>query len=178
MKWLMMIAAVLMVGGVAGAAEIPAQSTIRLQLLNAAKVPDDVLEKSRQQVARIFEQAGVEVVWTAEAPRLTVIIIPRVLGFDRATSPVMGAALKTTSGLLVQVFFQQVEGFARSHHVDLSTILGHVIAHEVGHLMLPTESHSPTGLMRAEWDSAQMRDVVRGAVTFTDEQAESIRARH
>ena len=77
---------------------------------------------------------------------------------------------------IAQVFFRRVEEFARIYRVDLSTMLGHVIAHEVGHLLMPTNAHSPTGLMRGVWDDAQVRDAAGGALTFTDGQAEKIRA--
>src|SRR5262249_30063747 len=53
-------------------------------------------------------------------------------------------------------------------------VLGHVIAHEVGHLMrLP---HSNTGIMRASWDASDFR--LHGAVEllFTEEESQRLRA--
>ena len=53
-------------------------------------------------------------------------------------------------------------------------VLGHVIAHEVGHLMrLP---HSNTGIMRARWDASDFR--LHGAVElhFTEEESQRLRA--
>jgi hypothetical protein len=172
----MIVAALLMVVGVASAAETPEPQTERLQLRNDSRVPDDVLEASQHEVDRIFARAGFAVIWTDDAPRFTVKIVPNVLGYSRAASPVMGVASRTTSGATAQIFFRQVEDFARVHHVDLSTMLGHVIAHEVGHLLLPADLHSRSGLMRGEWDRTQMRDAIRGALTFTDGQAQKIRA--
>ena len=32
------------------------------------------------------------------------------------------------------------------------TILGRVTAHEIGHLLIGTNSHAPSGLMRASWN--------------------------
>jgi hypothetical protein len=172
----MIVAAVLMVVGIAGAAETPEPLTIRLQLKDHARVPDDVLEESRDEAVRIFARAGLDVMWTDAAPRFTVNIVARVLGYDRAASPVMGAVSRTTSGPIAQVFFRQVEGFARIYNVDLGTMLGHVIAHEVGHLLLSTAAHSRTGLMRGAWDDTQVRALAGGALTFTDGQALRIRA--
>jgi hypothetical protein len=53
---------------------------------------------------------------------------------------------------------------------QVSTVLAHVIAHELGHLLLP-EGHSPTGLMRASLDP-------HGVVLsqFTDDQSRAMRA--
>jgi hypothetical protein len=159
-----------------GAAQTPTPPTVRLQLRSEARVSDDVLKEARHEVARIFARSGFEVVWTDTAPQVTVKIAAQVLGYARAASQVMGAAMRTTNGPVAHVFFQQVLDFARIYHVDLSTMLGYLIAHEVGHLLLPTYSHSPTGLMRGEWDDRQVHDAARGALTFRDRQAQKIRA--
>ena len=58
----MIVAAVLMVAGVAGADEILEPPTVRLQLKNDARVPGEVLEESRDEVTRIFARAGFEVI--------------------------------------------------------------------------------------------------------------------
>ena len=172
----MILAAVLMIGGTARAAGTQEPRTVRLQLRIDVKAPDDVLEDAQEEVDRIFAESGFEVVWTNTRPQITVKIASQVLGYARAASPVMGVASRTANGPVAQVFFRQVQDFARICRVDLSTMLGHVIAHEVGHLLLPTYSHSPTGLMRGEWDKRQVRDAARGALTFTDAQAQKIRA--
>jgi len=176
LRWSLTVAAVLMVVGIAGAAETPEPPAVRLQLRSDIRVPDDVLEEARDEVVRIFAQSRFEVVWTDTAPDVTVRIAAQVLGFARAKSQVMGAAKRTPDGRVAHVFFRQVQEFARIYHIDLSSMLGHVIAHEVGHLLLPTFAHSPTGLMRAEWDDMQVRDAARRALTFTDGQAHRIRA--
>jgi hypothetical protein len=56
-------------------------------------------------------------------------------------------------------------------------MLGHVIAHELGHLLLPHGGHSVGGVMRAEWDPAQVMSAARGILTFTPDQAGMIRER-
>jgi hypothetical protein len=68
-----------------------------------------------------------------------------------------------------------VQDFTRVHHVDLSTMLAHVIAHEIGHLLL-SSAHSPTGLMQPAWDTALVRQAVNGSLTFTEAQAAIIKA--
>jgi hypothetical protein len=57
-----------------------------------------------------------------------------------------------------------------------SKILGHVIAHEMGHLLLPPNSHSQSGVMNADWDSEQLLRMVKGLLQFTPEQGELIRS--
>jgi hypothetical protein len=52
-----------------------------------------------------------------------------------------------------------------------SQLLGHVMAHEMGHLLLPYGAHSIAGLMRPAWDRSQVRAAAEGLLTFTPDQA-------
>ena len=61
--------------------------------------------------------------------------------------------------------------------MDASQLLGHVMAHELGHLLLPHGAHSAAGLMRPALDRAQVRAAIAGLLTFTPDQAALIRAR-
>jgi hypothetical protein len=57
-------------------------------------------------------------------------------------------------------------------HAPLGWLLGEVMAHEVGHLLLPINSHATTGIMRAS-----MRAEFGLRPRFTAEQAALIRRR-
>jgi hypothetical protein len=61
-------------------------------------------------------------------------------------------------------------------YVSMGQVLGHVIAHEIGHLLLNQEVHSPHGIMRGEWGFADFRDMTCGMLLFTPQQAEFLRA--
>jgi hypothetical protein len=176
MKWAMAMAVMITVARVADAAEPGQLRAIRLQMDNDADVPAAILKSSQDEVARIFADAGLEMEWTETEPRFTVQIVTSVLGFARASSPVMGVALRTPGGATAQIFFNQVQGFARTSHVVVSTLLAHVIAHEIGHLLLPRMPHSATGLMKADWDRALVRELTAGSLTFTDAQIKGILA--
>jgi len=176
MKWWITVAVVMTSVSIAEAAETGQPRTIDLQMRNDARVPEHILHESQDVVTRIFASAGLAVRWTETAPQFTVTIEAQVLGYARASSPVMGVARRNPDGLMVQVFFRQVQDFARTYRCDLSTILAHVIAHEVGHLLLPGGAHSPAGLMQARWDRALVRKAVGDSLTFTEAEASRIRA--
>jgi hypothetical protein len=55
-------------------------------------------------------------------------------------------------------------------------ILGEMMAHELGHILLNLPLHSPTGIMRGDWDLKDLWDVACGLLLFTRQQAEVIRA--
>ncbi len=59
--------------------------------------------------------------------------------------------------------------------LSLGQLLGHGIAHEIGHLLLGTNSHSPSGLMSAHWSTRELKLAARGQLTFSIDQAATIR---
>jgi hypothetical protein len=172
----MVMAVMITVARVAEAAEPRQLPAIHLQMDNDAVVPAAILKKTQDEVAQIFADAGLGVEWTETVPKFTVQIVASALGYARASSPVMGVALRTPRGATAQIFFKQVQDFARTYHVDVGTLLAYVIAHEIGHLLLPRMPHSATGLMQAQWDSALVREATAGSLTFTDAQIERILA--
>jgi hypothetical protein len=177
MDWWLAMAVVITIARVADASEPGQRPAIHLQMVNHANVPAAVLNASQDEVARIFAIAGLSVEWAETGPRFTVQIVHTgVVGYRKAPSTVMGVALRKPGGATAQIFFNHVQDFARSYRIGLSTLLAHVIAHEIGHLLLPHMPHSTTGLMQAVWDEALVREARAGSLMFTDEQIKRILA--
>ena len=59
-------------------------------------------------------------------------------------------------------------------HIEISGILGHAMAHELGHV-LGLDSHSPAGLMHAVWNLTDLQNASFGKLLFTRHQTETIR---
>lgn len=170
MKWSLITAVMITVARVADAAEQEQLPAIRLQMDDDAEVPVAILKKSQDEVARIFGAVGVGVEWTETAPSITVRIVTSALAYAGRSSSVMGVALRRPSGATAQIFLKQVQDFARTYDGDVSILLAYVIAHEIGHLLLPRMPHSPTGLMKGDWDRTLVREAAAGSLTFTDAQ--------
>jgi hypothetical protein len=49
------------------------------------------------------------------------------------------------------------------------------MAHEIGHLLLPSGSHSSRGLMRGDWNLEDLRQVDRRRLKFSAREGELIR---
>jgi hypothetical protein len=87
---------------------------------------------------------------TAGSPALVIRDQMRApLGFS-VVDPVVGA------GAIAMVFLDRVLSLARRTGIDPGRLLGRVIAHEIGHLLLRTTSHSRTGLMREVWTDEEL----------------------
>jgi hypothetical protein len=77
--------------------------------------------------------------------------------------------------LTAWAFYERILDVATILGVDPGLLLGEVIAHEMGHLLLPYDSHSRTGLMRAGWDKSQAANAVIGNLTFNPGESGLIR---
>jgi hypothetical protein len=79
-------------------------------------------------------------------------------------------------GTVAYVFYDHVTTQAEVMRQFLPMILGYAIAHEIGHLLLRTTGHSPSGIMRAQCTPRDLRSAALGELLFTPEESEAIRA--
>jgi hypothetical protein len=96
-------------------------------------------------------------------------VAPDVLG----DSIIDGASRRGTLGT---VFADRVDAAAPGLQVAPATLLGRAIAHEIGHLLLGTTAHSPTGLMRGNWTASYDTSADRAGWQFLPEQAIAMHA--
>jgi len=188
-----LIAGALLVSGLAvatppAAAQPRLDPTITLFVRDDVGLPSMILRYAEDEVRRIFRAVGLGVAWhRAGAPRVPqgaaakfwLIIQGDELAELRALpKPVLGAAPGTPQrrGRLAYVFYHRIEQVSNAFNVDSALILAHAIAHEIGHLLLPTSGHTSTGLMRASWDRHDLQDATQGALGFSPQQADLIRA--
>lgn len=175
---------------------------ISIQIHNYAQLDRKTLHEGEQVAEAIFRKAGLETNWqSATLPSVRKIsaeqgplsreiqldLLPRSM---TASLKVRDDALGLAPGIgpdrrLAYVFCDKVEDFAHqqlmeyfrgtvSHPASISQILGYVIAHEVGHVLLDLQSHSPTGIMRANWNIKDLQDAVYGSLLFTPAQAKAM----
>ena len=74
------------------------------------------------------------------------------------------------------VFYDRVEQLAKGGTASVPVILGHAVAHEIGHLLLGSNSHTPQGLMRARWSRQDLQNASIGNLLFTSEQTQAMSA--
>ena len=81
-----------------------------------------------------------------------------------------------TAPFLATVYVDRVEAVARGAGIDARTVLGLAIAHEIGHVLLNSNTHAPSGLMRADWSRNELRRKDAAAWHFLDIEAAHLRA--
>jgi hypothetical protein len=164
--------------------------TISVTVLDDAGVPPEWLRQAKGELERIYREIEVEIVWwdprrpesqgnggTVPQNLLTVAIRRNSTSLqDALPENTMGIASGTAleRGRVAYVFYGQTEQFTP---LVRGRFLGHFMAHELGHLLLPQYSHSATGLMRARWNREDLERAQHGLLRFTPEQATLIRSR-
>jgi hypothetical protein len=157
-----------------------------VRVANEAKLPHDLLQAARLRAGEIFESAGVSLQWrdvdeevrprtTGAADVFVVLASTRLTAVictvNRLPPHTMGAAM-ARQRQLAYVFTDRIQELATRKRLMPSTILGEVIAHELGHLLLPDLAHAKGGVMRATLDVR-----FHGPAQFTQEEAAALRAR-
>jgi hypothetical protein len=74
------------------------------------------------------------------------------------------------------VYADLVEGIARRAGADAATVLGRAIAHEIGHLLLNSNAHPESGLMRAAWSQRELRGSAPAHWQFLEPEIQKMRA--
>ncbi len=165
--------------------------TVRIH--DYAHLPIESLESAQEQVQQLYADIGVHTIWATslrptESPdppiardseELLINILPfpmsRRLG---VAEQILGLAVGTPleRGKVAYVLFDRVRRVAATSARQPADVLGVIIAHELGHLLLPHGSHSPIGLMRGVWHAVDFRVTnLPQQLSFTPAQAQDIR---
>jgi hypothetical protein len=75
------------------------------------------------------------------------------------------------------VFFNRIDSVAGGDAAPTEVLLGRVMAHEIGHLLLGPNAHSSAGIMQGAWTSRQLSMQAAREMVFTAKQSRIIQAR-
>lgn len=182
----------------------PLQSAVlHIHVYNLADVGSRDLTRAELVAAVIFAEAGIATNWSDDSLRnprelatdfsanglssgscIRAIQVSQLkLQFLRATPRstfpgALGYALPCARfGVTVTVFVDRCEEVMYHTLASLPKILAHAMAHEIGHVLLASNEHSDSGIMRGLWTRADWRTVAASHMTFLSEQAERMRNR-
>jgi hypothetical protein len=97
---------------------------------------------------------------------LPAAILPRMLGY---------AFPWTRNGVHAIIMYDRIETAAVSEASSVDKILGSALAHEVGHVLLRSEQHSQSGVMKAVWSRADYQRLAVRQLEFLPYQAVMLR---
>jgi len=168
----------------------PDQLRILIRVYDFAHVDRDVLQSGEKLTTQIFRKAGTEVVWldrlTAQpsnaevvGPEFRLNIVPRLemlsSAQEKSKDDLLGFATpcgETEQACIFYVLYSRISTWAAQNGTTPNRILGHVMAHEIGHALLGPYAHAPTGIMQGRLPRLNMGRVLY----FTDVQSRLLRA--
>jgi len=182
-RWGLVLSSVLLWSSIASAQNRSSQVTVLV--INSAGVATAVLRQAEREAGRVFDAAGVEIQWVncgethqcQSIPGPTEFMLHIVPSGNTRSDFVFGEAFLGVDGRgqYCDVFFDRLRQAQGA--VDLALLLGDVSAHELGHLLLGSNSHSSFGIMQPRWGAEGLRRLGMGMLLFTREEARSMRSR-
>lgn len=189
-----------LVAGTMGAAEKPSvrsrEAALRLtvRIYDYAGIAARTLQAASQEAATVLGKAGFETDWrfceaaqgqvpeTCNQPlqrgELAVRIVPRAkpkngaLGFTEC-----GSAVENSEGLgaYATLYADCLSTMPSIDGLMPSAMLGHLLAHEIGHLLLRGKDHADKGIMRPQMREEDWKLAAVGMLVFTPQQAALLR---
>jgi hypothetical protein len=176
--------------------EAQAKPKITVTVYNRSKLADATLTAGQSVALEVLRRAGVESIWvncpvrtTPAANRecqqppnptkLVLTVVPHWVDNHRFHSHALGFALEVEHGFGAYgyIFQQRLDELAAATHISAARLLGHAMAHEIGHLLKGSNSHSPRGLMSEHWYANDLRDAAIGSLNFTADDEVLIQTR-
>lgn len=140
-----------------------------IRIYDTAGTTSAARRRALERASDILADADVQVDWRDcsprtgqrhpscnESPKPGELVVRFVRQPESRHLRALGEALvdsATGTGILATVFVDRIEQFAARARADVESMLGRVMAHEIGHLLLGSAAHSETGLMRESWSA-------------------------
>jgi hypothetical protein len=125
------------------------------------------LELARVQAGQVLTAIGIEPIWPPchatgcigrpKPQDVAVRIVVSGAGSRRGSLGFSTIDVMQHAGTLATVYADRVDVLAAEAGVERGWLLGRVIAHEIGHLLLGTTQHARYGVMRALWLTTELQ---------------------
>jgi hypothetical protein len=167
-------------GNPALATSAQAVGKIRVCVNSSTYAAASALTRAKIITSRMFLTAGVALDWQSIATaacRGSQQTQTVILDFSTDTPPsehfgAMAYALPYEAVHIV-VLFDRIQRSADGP-TQLSTLLAHVMTHEITHLLQGISRHTATGVMKAHWDAKDVADMAQDALPFASEDIDLI----
>jgi hypothetical protein len=157
--------------GSAWASDLRAAQHVAVAICDLEGVPNVLIDLAEEVAGEVYRDAGVELEWADHDCHpgegvFAVNVTSREMAGTLVSDHTIGFAETGTRD--ATVLYDRVKWFARRYHLNCGVMLGYVIAHELGHLLLPPRAHSAEGVMRAILD---LHLAAERQLRFTSQQA-------
>jgi hypothetical protein len=146
-------------------------------------VPNQASYGAKIQVTRMLAQVGVSVDWRNGEPSarsLSASSLAIRAGFiagipEHLHKGALAYAQPFDPIPVITVMYDRLQGAVQTRPSLERTLLAHVLAHEIGHILQRTAVHAETGIMKAQWTEADYNQMAKRPMLFTPTDEEMIR---
>lgn len=167
---------------------------LRVSVFNSSPFSSSTIESAEGVAGRVLRDVGVQPIWLncpqqisqeASLGRCSELSFPSHLRLEivRVSQGLKVSTLGVSftaedgRGTYANIYHEPIKQLGEKTLISPSIILGHVMAHELGHLLLGANSHSSSGLMHFHWTLEDLMEASRGHLMFSKEQCLKIRNR-
>ena len=176
----------------------PPHLKLSMKVYDAAHVGSKTVERAEHLAGKILSTASVQSSWvagpveelgslgmdfTAYAPKdccaEPVSAIVRLQILPRAPVDIPPGALGLSlpcarSGVQVTIFADRVASVSETAGPTFGRVLGYVMAHEMGHVLLQSDAHAAAGLMKGTWSKSDWQRAAASIISFSPAEAQRI----
>jgi hypothetical protein len=180
--------------GAAGAAAVILDSLV-IRVYDSTGIMPPERARAISRADSILSRADIDIEWiecpapkagrispscsTPPAPgELVVRLVNAPSGEQSARRQALGYSLidmATGTGTMATLFLDRITRLANGARFERATVLGRALAHEVGHLILGSNEHSATGIMRENWTAADLVNSTAREWQFLPSQGQQMR---
>ena len=146
---------------------------------NQAGVSLSTLSRAEEVVTHIFAASGIELRWSnvpVQGRYLRTAILDRGLHGLPEHALAFATLLPPGNASYAGVSLPSVATVAESEDIPLAIVLGASMAHEIGHVLLGSAAHAPSGIMSRRFARAQLQMAAAGRLLFTRRESRELRA--
>jgi hypothetical protein len=175
MKFPQAIASVLL-GGLSLHAQNPLKNPVKICMEGGVGTPF-VRTQGETIATQLFANIGVGIEWYhddghCKVPPEEFLVILVSTGASDSKLPGALAYSQLDDGAHIEVFYNRVVKTVEPRQVPV--LLGHVLAHEIAHMLEGLNRHSDAGVMKAHWDERDFIEMSDRLLPFAPEDAELI----
>jgi len=155
------------------------EEKVTVYLENDANIPAPLLSRSRTLANEMFAHVGVRINWRpgqrAESQLLRegAIAVRLTLDTPDEFKTSVGAFATPSEGVHITVLYEHL-AWSLAKPGLAPALLAHVLVHEITHILEGVARHSATGIMKANWTSADYYDMQTKTLPFASEDVELI----
>ena len=158
------------IGATSGLGQKGNERVVTVYVVGGVQVPLAIRSAGQGIASAIFREIGVRIGWRHRRPsaddvhREQALVIEIVDAPAPYRRPTLAAAMPY-GGSAVKVYFGSIR-WAEARPILAPRLFGHVLAHEIAHMLQQLDYHAATGILKAQWTGADYNQMERAPLRF------------